>query len=105
MTPMSTNKNTDFVPDEMAKKLILLFIFEKMEFPLTDASINEIIIQRPDWMNYMDFRDALSGLIESKFVYQITQAAETSFSITQDGRGALGHFYHKIPASIREEII
>jgi len=95
----------DFVADEMAKKLILLFIFEKMEFPLTDESINEIIMRNPTWMTYMDFREALFGLIQSKFVYQMTMASETSFSITQDGRGALGHFFQKIPASIREEII
>jgi len=30
--------------------------------------------------------------------------SETNFNITQDGRNALSHFYHKIPASIREEI-
>ena len=95
----------DFVADEMAKKLILLFIFEKMEFPLTDESINSIIGQNPSWLTYMDFREALFGLIQSKFVYQTTLASEISFTITQEGRGALGHFFHKIPASIREEII
>ena len=105
MKNLPVTKNIDFVADEMAKKLILLFIFEKMEFPLTDESINEIIVQNPEWMTYMDFREALFMLIQSKFVYQTTQASETNFAITQDGRGALGHFYQKIPASIREEII
>ena len=102
---MKLNKNHDFQADEMVKKLILLFIFEKMEFPLTDESINEIIARNSDWMTYMDFREALFLLIESKFVYQTTAGAETCFNITQDGRGCLGHFYQKIPASIREEII
>ena len=95
----------DFVADEMVKKLILLFIFEKMEFPLTDESINEIVASNGDWMTYMDFREALFMLIESKFVYQTAAGAETCFTITQDGRACLGHFYQKIPASVREEII
>ena len=101
-------KNTvvnDFVADEMVKKLILLFIFEKMEFPLTDESLNEIIAHNPDWLTYMDSREALQQLIESKFVFQTVNASRTSFNITQDGRGALGHFYQKIPASMRESII
>jgi hypothetical protein len=99
------NKSFDFVADEMVKKLILLFIFEKMEFPLTDESINEIVSRNPDWMTYMDYREALFQLIESKFILQSTKASETCFTITNDGRGALSHFYQKIPASIREEIL
>jgi hypothetical protein len=98
-------KGFDYVADEIVKKLILLYIFEKMEFPLTDESINEIIAAHPDWMTYMDFREALFMLIDNKFVYRTTAGSETCFAITQDGRGALGHFYQKIPASIREQII
>lgn len=104
MTP-KTRPPIDFVADEMVKKLILLFLMEKMEFPLTDESLNEIISQNPDIMNYMEYREALFQLIESKFVYQTVKGSETCFNITQDGRGALGHFYQKIPASIREQII
>ncbi|MCL2228747.1 MAG: DUF4364 family protein [Firmicutes bacterium] len=95
----------DFVADEMAKKLILLFIFEKMEFPLTDASINEIIMNNPEWLAYMDFREALFGLIETNLIYQKVHSGETSFTLSQDGKTALSHFYQKIPASIREEIV
>jgi hypothetical protein len=107
MTPKTTPviKNFDFVADEMVKKLILLFIFDKMEFPLTDESINEMISDNPDWMTYMDYREALFQLIESKFIYQSAKGGATCFNITQDGRGALGHFYTKIPASIREQIL
>ena len=94
----------DFVADEMAKKLILLFIFEKMEFPLTDTSINEIIMNNPNWMSYMDSREALFGLIETNLIFQKVYSGETSFSLSQDGKTALSHFYQKIPASIREEI-
>ena len=99
------NKNHDFVADEIVKKLILLFIFEKMEFPLTDESINDIIAHNPDWMTYIDFREALYRLVESKFVYRTANGAETSFSLTQAGRGALEQLYQKIPASLREEVI
>ena len=92
------------VSDELVKKLLLLFIFEKMEFPLTDASISEIIMANPSWMTYMDYKDALYLLTESKYIYRTSHGGDNLFNITQDGRMALAHFYTKIPASIREEI-
>ncbi|MCL2756100.1 MAG: DUF4364 family protein [Firmicutes bacterium] len=95
---------TGFVADDMAKKLILLFIFEKMEFPLTDASISEVVVLNPSWLSYMDFRDALYVLGEAKFIHRSTSGTDPLFCITQSGRACLSHFYTKIPASIREEI-
>ena len=95
------DRNYDFVADELVKKLILLFVFEKMEFPLTDASISEIVMANPSWMTYMDFKDALYLLGESKFIYRTAHASDSCFHITQDGRNALSHFFVKIPASIR----
>ena len=98
------DKNVDFIACEMVKKLILLFVFEKMEIPLTDESIGGIIATNPTWMTYMDFRESLFQLTESKYVFRASAGSETSFNLTQDGRSALSHFFHKIPASIREEI-
>ena len=93
-----------YVPDEFVKRLILLFTFDKMEIPLTDASISEIVMANPSWMTYMDCKDALFLLQENKFIYRISHADEVAFGITADGRGALGNFYTQIPPSIREEI-
>lgn len=99
-----TSTNYDFVADDLVKRLILLFTFEKMEIPLTDASISEIIMANPSWMTYMDCKDALFLLQENKFIYRASHGDEVAFGITPDGRMALGSFYTKIPASIREEI-
>ena len=96
--------NTDFVADDMEKKLILMFIFEKMEIPLSDHSINEVIVSNPNWLNYIDFREALFQLISAKFVGRGKGKTDGMFYLTQSGRACLGHFYTKIPASIREEI-
>lgn len=101
---MSLDKTSPFVADDMAKKLILLFIFEKMEFPLADASISEIVVLNPGWLNYIDFRDALYALCEAKFIHRSSQGNDPLFCLTQSGRACLSHFYTKIPASIREEI-
>lgn len=101
---MFLEKELGFVPDDMGKKLILLFIFEKMEFPLTDTSITEIIMQNPKWLDYMEFKNALYLLIEAKFLVRDRLGSEMLYTLTQSGRGCITHFYQKIPASIREDI-
>ena len=103
-TQIPVDRNFDFVADEFVKKLIMLFTFEKMEIPLTDTSIDAIIQANPSWMTYMDCKEVLFQLQESKFIYRASHDNDAVFGITQDGRMALGNFYAKIPASIREEI-
>jgi hypothetical protein len=99
------SKDTYFVADEMTRKILLLFIFEKMEIPLAESTLSEIIMANPNWMAYMDYRDALAKIQEVKFVTVKTVAGDLMYQLSQDGRMCLSHFFTKIPASIREEII
>ncbi|MCQ2381933.1 MAG: DUF4364 family protein [Clostridia bacterium] len=102
---MNTNRSTYFVADEITRKIILLFIFEKMEIPLSENTLSEIIMSNPDLMSYMDYRDALSKIIGVKFVVAKTVSGDLMYQLTKDGRDCLSHFWTKIPASIRESII
>jgi hypothetical protein len=102
---MARERERYFVADEITGKIILLFIFEKMEIPLSENTMTEIIMCNPDWISYMDYRLALGGITESKFVVTKTVAGDTMYLLSQDGRMCLSHFFTKIPASIREEII
>lgn len=89
----------------MTRKIILLFIFEKMEFPLAENTLSEIIMANPDLMTYMDYRDALAKIVDVKFVVAKTVSGDLMYQLTKDGRDCLAHFWQKIPASIREMII
>ena len=60
----------DFVPDNTVNKLILLYVLDKMEIPLTENSILEICSSQNNWVNWMDCKDLLAQLIVSKFVYK-----------------------------------
>ena len=94
-----------FVPDNLVNKLILLFVLEKMEIPLTEKSVLEICTGKNRWLNYMDCKEVLWQLIEAKFVYTPSETKrESRYNITYDGRQCLSHFYQRIPASLREEI-
>ncbi len=102
---MKDNRSTYFVADEITRKIILLFIFEKMEIPLSENTLSEIIMSNPDLMSYMDYREALAKIVDVKFVVAKTVSGDLMYQLAKDGRDCLAHFWTKIPASIRESII
>ena len=98
---------SQFVPGPTENKLILLFVLDKMEIPLTENSVIDITTSRNNWLTYMDCKDVLWQLIESKFIYfeqNPNYKDEGNYSITSEGRECLAHFFAKIPQSIRENI-
>lgn len=94
----------EFVPDTITKKLILLFLMEKMEIPLTENSIMDICTNRK-WLTYMDCKEVLIQLLKTKLIYnpQIHNN-EPCYQLTYEGTSCVSLFFHKIPASIRDEI-
>ena len=95
----------DFVADNTVNKLILLFVLDKMEIPLTEISILEICSSQNNWINYMDCKDLLYQLLNAKFIYKPnTTNNESRYNITVAGRECLSQFFTKIPASLRNSI-
>ena len=82
----------EFIADSTVNKLILLFVMDKMEIPLTENSIVDIATSRNNWLNYMDCKDVLWQILEVGFVYKTMND------------NALSHFFLKIPSSMRDEI-
>ncbi|MBQ7369789.1 MAG: DUF4364 family protein [Clostridia bacterium] len=85
-------------------KLILLFVFDKMESALSERVIVEMCTARNNWLNYMDCMELLPKLLDDGFLCRITASEEPLYTITADGRESLNNFYITIPKSIREEI-
>ena len=91
--------------DKITQKLKLLFVFDKMEIPLTNKNVVEICTSLNDWFTYFDCMESLEELIKSGFIFKnVVEGEETRYSITYEGRSCLAHFYHKVPQHIREEI-
>ena len=89
----------------ITNKLILLFVLDKMEIPITEQTMLDLCTVDNDWLNYMECRDTLDQLVEAGFVYAAeTSESGTMFHITPDGRICLAHFFVKIHSSLREEI-
>lgn len=86
-------------------KLIVLFVFDKMESALSERTIVEMCAAGNAWLNYMDCKELIPRLLDDGFICRIsTLEGDPLYSITSDGRESLNNFYINIPKSIRDEI-
>ena len=91
--------------DNLLNKLILLYVFDKMEVPLSETTITDMCCQSNDWISYMDLRPTLSQLVDNTFIYEISTSGNAPlYSITPNGRVCLANFFFKVPTSTRENI-
>lgn len=90
--------------DALVNKLILLFVFDKMEVPLSENTILDMCCSSNSWISYMDCKPILVNLLKNSFIYNVSSQGDPLYSITPDGRICLADFYVKIPSSLREEI-
>ena len=85
-------------------KLILLFLFDKMESPLSESTIVDMCSEPNEWVNYWDCRVLIKKLLADNFTCEIPGGDEPLYTITPEGRDTLANFYIKIPRSVREDI-
>ncbi len=99
------HREQTFERDQTTGKLILLWVMEKMEIPLTENSILDICTSKNNWLNYMECKELMWELLNSGFLYKTEEAEnEERYTITYEGRNCLSHFYKRIPLSMREKI-
>ena len=73
--------------DAVTNKLIILFVMDKVEMPLTENSIIEICAVKNNWINYMDCLDLLYQLSEAKLIYKTQcKEGEMRYTLTFEGR-------------------
>ena len=56
--------------DSTLNKLILLYVFEAMDVPLTGRTIIEMCSSRNLWLTYMDCMVAVNELLDSGLIYR-----------------------------------
>ncbi len=88
-------------------KLIMLFVIDKMEIPLTEDSILDICSVKNTWIqNYMDCKAIIHNLVDSNLLYKIGDDNQEKelFALSYEGRECLSNLYRRIPLAMREEI-
>ena len=84
-------------------KLIVLYMLEKVDFPLTNAQISGFILDK-GYTTYFHLQQALSELTESELIHCETIRNSSYFSITKSGEQTLEYFGKEIPKEIKGEI-
>lgn len=92
--------------DPTVNKLILLFMLDKIEIPLTEQSIVDICYGKNSWIpNYMECKEIIYDLVDAGLVYRTNgKSDEDRFTISYTGRTCLSHFYERINLDLREQI-
>lgn len=90
--------------EELAQnKLLLLYIIDKSEKPLTNEEMTEFVLEN-NYMNYFLIQQYLSELISSNFIEYLTIEDKNVYKIMDKGKATLSYFEDRISKVIKEEI-
>lgn len=84
-------------------KLIILYMLQKVDFPLTNSQISEFILDR-GYTTYFTLQSVLSELVDSNMIRQETIQNCSYYTVTDSGSQALHYFQNRISRPIREDV-
>lgn len=84
-------------------KLIVLYMLDKVNFPLTESQITDFILGK-EYTTYFSLRQAISELIDADLVKVEAFRNSSHYHITEEGRNTLEYFGNKISPTIVVEI-
>lgn len=84
-------------------KLIVLYMLDKVDFPLTKAQIDDFILEM-EYTNYLTLQQVMGELIDAGLVTAQTIHNRTHLLLTTDGSQTLEFFGNQISNSIKKDI-
>nr|WP_317283073.1 DUF4364 family protein [uncultured Sellimonas sp.] len=84
-------------------KLIILYMLDKVDFPLTNAQISDFILGK-GYTTYFTLQKVLSELSESGLIREETTHNRTLYHLTEEGKESISFFENKISDAIKEDI-
>ena len=87
----------------MLYKLIILYILDRMDFPITNTELTRFILEK-EYCDYITINQILEELIEDQFVEMEHSHNSYLYRITPSGKETLSFFYTRISVAIRDEI-
>lgn len=84
-------------------KLIILYMLDKVDFPLTNSQISEFILEE-GYTNYFKLQQTISELIESGFIHEESTHSRTFYHLTEEGAETLHFFKNDISPAIQQDI-
>ena len=84
-------------------KLIVLYMLNRVSFPLTAAQISDFILTR-EYTNFLTLQQVIRELTDTGLVDARTVRNRTQLLLTKDGKQTLDFVSQQSSASIRQEI-
>lgn len=84
-------------------KLIILYMLNKVDFPLTNSQISEFILDE-GYTNYFTLQQTISELTESGFIREECTHSRTFYHLTEEGNETIHFFKNDISPAIQEDI-
>lgn len=84
-------------------KLIVLYMLDKVDFPLTTSQISEFILDK-GYTSYFKLQQALAELADAELVREEVTHNRTLYHLTEDGKQTIDFFSNKISKSIQDDI-
>ncbi len=84
-------------------KLIVLYMLDRVSFPLTTAQVCDFVLER-EYADFLALQQAINELAESDMISTQTIRNRTHLSITEEGRKTLRFFENRIHYAIRKDI-
>ena len=87
----------------MLYKLIILYILNRVDFPMSNAQLTNFITER-EYTNYFNVQQVVNELTDDSYISKEATRSQTLYRITPEGRETLSFFYKKISKEIRDDI-
>ena len=84
-------------------KLIVLYMLEKVDFPLTNGQISEFVLDK-GYTTYFKLQQTLSEMVEARFIREEITHNRTLYHLTEEGASTLQFFGNKISPAIKNDI-
>ncbi len=84
-------------------KLIVLYMLNRVNFPLTKAQVSDFILER-EYTNFLTLQQVIAELVDADMITAKTSRNRTYLMITSEGRETLSFFQNRVNHSIKEEI-
>lgn len=84
-------------------KLIVLYMLDKVDFPLTNGQISEFILDK-GYTTYFTLQQAISEMVEAGFLREETTHNRTLYHLTTEGAETIHFFKNNISSAIQEDI-
>lgn len=84
-------------------KLIVLYMLDKVDFPLTNSQISEFFLNK-GYTNYFTLQQALNELTDAEFIRSRQVRNSSHYTITPSGQETLEYFGSNIPQAMKDDV-